>query len=95
MEAQASGLAYRAESSSGLTPADIAARGFWSSGVIIARVAGTRHFVRVPDEAEEFDRSFCNGCGFWLMKKTDDGLLLCAGCGERQVFPGWQRAWRC
>ena len=95
MEAQASGLVYRAQSSRSLTPADIEARGFWSSGVIIARVAGTRHFVRVPDEAEEFDRSFCNGCGFWLMKKTDDGLLLCAGCGARQAFPGCESAWRC
>ena len=93
MEAQASGLAYRAGSSSSLTPADIAARGFWSARVIVTRVVGTRHFVQAPDEAEEYDSSFCNGCGGWLMNKTDDGLLLCAGCGTRQAFPGCEKVW--
>ena len=93
MEAQASGLAYRAQSSCSLTPDDIAARGFWSTQVVVTRIAGTRHFVQAPDEAEEYDASFCNDCGLWLMKKTDDGLLLCAGCGARQVFPGCETAW--
>ena len=93
MEAQASGLAYRAGSSSGLTPADVAARGFWAAQIVVARVFGTRHYVIDPDTGDETDGSFCNGCGFWLMKKTDDGLLLCVRCGARQVFPGCEKAW--
>ena len=93
MAAQEGGVAYRAESSSGLTPADIAARGFWAAQVVITRVVGTRHYVQAPDEAEEYDTSFCNGCGLWMLLKTDDGLLLCAGCGARQIFPGCEGAW--
>ena len=76
---------------SSLTPSDIEAKGFWDSHVTISRVDGTRHFVIDPDSGEEHDGSFCNGCSSWLMRKTDDGLMLCAGCGTRQKFKDLDR----
>ena len=82
MEAQEGGVG------SSLTPADIEARRFWAPSVTVTRIFGTRHYIISPDDSEEYESSFCNDCGFWVMKKTDDGLLLCAGCGERQAYPG-------